>query len=267
MIRIVVAGAAGRMGKAILCLAHQDPAFKIVGGLEHEDCPLMGEDVGDLIGCDALGAKLVSRPDVLLKEADVLIDFTQAAAVPETLKAVLKTGVRYVVGTTGIKKDVLKLLQAASKKVAIVQSPNMSIGVNVLFGLTELAGKFLDQAYDIEISEIHHRGKKDAPSGTALKLLEILSVARQINSEKDARYGRKGDIGARTREEIGVMALRGGDVVGEHTVYFLGSGERIELTHRATSRDAFALGALKAAKFVAGKKSGFFDMRQVLGLT
>lgn len=266
MIRIVMAGASGRMGKTILRLALADKEIRVVGGLERPGCPELGRDIGELLGGARAGAVITDKAEALLAKADAVIDFTHQSAVSQTLKTVAKAGAGYVIGTTGLEEGVLRRIREASRKIAIVQSPNMSIGVNLLFGLTSMAAKVLDETYDAEIAEIHHRGKKDAPSGTAMKLLEILAEARKKNAEKDAIYGRKGDIGVRPSGKLGVLALRGGDVVGDHTVYFLGDGERIELSHRASSRDAFAKGALLAAKFVAKQKKGLYDMRQVLGM-
>ncbi|HXV27881.1 MAG TPA: 4-hydroxy-tetrahydrodipicolinate reductase, partial [bacterium] len=177
-----------------------------------------------------------------------------------------KSRTSYVLGTTGLGSPILRSLHKASRKIAIVQSPNMSIGVNLLFKLAEITAKALGENYDVELSEIHHRLKKDAPSGTAMKLVEILAEARKKNPAKDVVYGRKGETGARPRGKIGVFALRGGDVIGDHLLSFLGDGERIELIHRATSRDAFAQGAIRAAKFVAIKRTGLYHMQQVLGI-
>ena len=266
MIRLAVAGAAGRMGRTILRLASDDPSFEIVGGLEHPENSCLGCDIGDLIGREPLAAKVSRDADAVLEKADVLIDFTHPQATPAHLKAVLKAKTAYVLGTTGLNATILQSLKNAAKKIPIVQSPNMSIGVNLLFKLAELTAQVLDESYDIEIAEIHHRMKKDAPSGTALKLLEILAQARGKDMQKDAVYGRKGETGLRPRGKIGVFALRGGDVVGDHTISFLGDGERIELIHRASSREAFAQGALAAAKFVAKRKAGLYHMRQVLGI-
>lgn len=266
MIRLAMAGAAGRMGRAILKLAIQDPDIAIVGGLELPESSAVGMDIGDMLGFDPIGAKISSDVHGILKKTDVLIDFTHVAAIPETLKAVVKTKTRYVLGTTGIETSLFKKIKTASHKIAIVQSPNMSVGVNLLFGLTELAAKILDPSYDAEIFEIHHRQKKDAPSGTAVKLLEVLAAARKQKTEKDAVFGRKGNIGARRQGELGVLASRGGDVIGDHTVFFLGDGERVELSHRASSRDAFAKGAVLAAKFIAKKHNGLYDMGHVLGM-
>jgi 4-hydroxy-tetrahydrodipicolinate reductase len=266
MIKLAVAGAAGRVGKIILQLALQDKSFRIVGGLEQGGHAALGMDIGPLIGGDLLGVKIQQDPLSTLKQADVLIDFTHFSALPENLDACLKNQTAYVIGTTAIPAATMKKIQQASKKIPIVQSPNMSVGVNLLFKLAELAGSVLDESYDLEISEIHHRMKKDAPSGTAMKLLEILAKARGRDLKKDVIYGREGETGAREKGKIGVFALRGGDVIGEHTVSFLGDGERLELVHKASSREAFAKGALLAAKFLAKKKTGLYHMGHVLGM-
>ena len=261
-----MAGAAGRMGKIILQLASQDKAFKIVGGFEQRGHAALGQDLGPVIGRDLMGVRVTPDVDVALKNADVLIDFSHFSAIPENLKAAVKTHTAYVIGTTGIPAVTLQQIKNASRKIPIVQSPNMSVGVNLLFKLAAIAGKVLDESYDLEIMEIHHRMKKDAPSGTAMKLLEILLEARGRDMKKDVVYGRKGETGAREKGKIGVLALRGGDVVGDHTVSFFGDGERIELVHKASSREAFARGALLAAKFLAKKKQGLYHMQQVLGI-
>lgn len=264
MIRIAVAGASGRMGKTILSLAMRDPSFRIVGGVEHPDSPSLGEDLGSVLGGDPIGVFVSPDPNEATREADVLIDFTHPTATPNHLKAALKNRTAYVLGTTGLTEKNFRGIRSASKKIAIVQSPNMSIGVNLLFKLAQAAAQTLDNSYDIEITEVHHRMKRDSPSGTAVKLLEILAQARSQDPKKSAIYGRIGEIGVRPPGKIGVFSLRGGDVVGDHTVFFLGNGEKIELTHRASSREAFALGALRAAKFVAKRKSGLYNMLQVL---
>ncbi|MFA6599848.1 MAG: 4-hydroxy-tetrahydrodipicolinate reductase [Candidatus Omnitrophota bacterium] len=266
MIRLAVAGAAGRMGRAILGLAKKDPAFRIAGGLEQDGHSALGTDIGFLIGGEPLGASIGRDPETVLEDADVLIDFTHPSTLPAHLKAAVAAKVGYVLGTTGLGAVEMRLLKAAARKISIVQSPNMSVGVNLLFKLAEMTSRTLGEDYDIEIAEIHHRMKKDAPSGTAMKLLEIMAEARKKNLRKDAVYGREGETGARPKGQLGVLALRGGDVVGDHTVYFLGDAERIELSHRASSRNAFAQGALVAAKFVAKRKSGLYNMAQVLGI-
>lgn len=265
MIRLAMAGAAGKMGKTILGLAVKDKDFKITAGLENKNHSAFGKDIGHFLGIAPLGVHF-THDLASLKSSDVLLDFSHPSSTREHLKAALQYGLGYVVGTTGIDEAALALIKKASAKIPIVQSPNMSIGVNLLFGLAELTAKTLDETYNIEISEIHHRMKKDAPSGTAVKLLEILTVARGRNLKKDVVTGRDGEVGARPPGEIGVFALRGGDVIGEHTVFFFGDGERIELTHKASSREAFAQGALRAAKFIFKKKNGLYNMRQVLGI-
>ncbi len=266
MIKLVMAGAAGRMGKIILRLASQDKEIKIVGGIEQRGHAALGQDLGPLIGKDLMGVKVTEDATSALKNADVMIDFSHFSALPENLKATVQTQTAFVIGTTAIPEPMLKQVRAASKKIPIVQSPNMSVGVNLLFKLAALAGSVLDESYDLEIMEIHHRMKKDAPSGTALKLLEILAEVRGRNLKKDVIYGREGETGIREKGKIGVFALRGGDVVGEHTVSFFGDGERIELIHKASSREAFARGALMAAKFLAKKKQGLYHMGHVLGM-
>lgn len=266
MIRLAVAGAAGRMGKTILSLASKDRDFKIVGGFESPESPALGTDLGKLIGREPLKIPVSHYPFEALRGADVLIDFTHPTTTDAYLRAALKFKTAYVLGTTGLDAKTHTLIRKIAHKIPVVQSPNMSIGVNLLFRLAEITAKALDESYDIEISETHHRMKKDAPSGTAAKLLEIVAKTRKRNLQKDVVTGRDGETGARPEGQIGVLAMRGGDVVGDHTVFFLGDGERLELTHRASSREAFAQGALRAAKFVAAKKNGLYNMQQVLGL-
>ena len=267
MIRLAVAGAAGRMGKTILGLAFKDKNIQVTGALEQTGSPDVGLDAGILAGAGESGIAITDRAETALKKADVLIDFTHFSATPRHLETAVKFKTGYVVGTTALPAETLAKLRAASKKIPVVQSPNMSIGVNLLLKLAEIAAKALDESYDMEIMEIHHRHKKDSPSGTAMKLLEVVAAARKRNLSRDVVYGREGDIGARPHGQIGTLALRGGDVVGDHTLYFLGDGERIELTHKASSREAFAKGAITAAKFIAKRKNGLYDMAQVLGIS
>ena len=265
-IRIAVAGAGGRMGKRILTLAQDDPEFQIVGALEHPSADTLGTDVGSLIGGEVLGVKVTSDWKEALGPSRVLIDFTHPGAVAEHLRCVLQLGIGMVIGTTGLSKKTLSSIRQASKRVPILQSPNMSVGVNLLFGLVTRAADILGGQYDIEITEAHHRMKKDAPSGTALELARLIAQVKGWNPRKAFLYGRRGETGQRKKKTIAIHALRGGDVVGEHTVSFFGSGEILELVHRATSRDTFARGALLAAKFVARKKKGLYNMRNVLEL-
>lgn len=266
MIKLAVAGSCGRMGKRILTLAAQDKQFKVTGALERAEDPNVGQDIGLILGLKEWGLEVSGDTSAVFEEADAVIDFSHHSAVQDHLKAAVKHKTAYVLGTTGLTDSHHKALKKAALKIPIVQAPNMSVGVNLLFKLAELAAEVLDESYDLEIAEIHHRMKKDSPSGTAVKLLEILAAARKRDLRKDVVYGREGETGERRRGEIGVFALRGGDVVGEHTVSFFGDGERVELVHKASSRDAFAQGALRAAKFVAKKKAGLYDMQQVLGI-
>jgi 4-hydroxy-tetrahydrodipicolinate reductase len=265
-VRIIVAGAAGRMGRTILNVAHRDPEIQIAGAFERSDSPAVGHDVGELIGIKSMNVPV--HPDIreCVSSADIIIDFTQAEATLHHLEVALKAKKGLVVGTTGLPHAVLQKLRTAGKKIPIVQAPNMSIGVNLLFRLASLVGETLDQRYDIEIVEEHHRHKKDAPSGTALELARILAQARKVSFESNVVYGRKGLTGERKRGTIGIHAVRGGDVVGNHQASFISEGERIELVHKASSREAFAHGAILAAKFLAKKRMGFYNMQQVLGL-
>lgn len=267
MIRLVIAGATGRMGKTILQCALQDSSFQIVGALEHTKSPAVGRPLQEWVRAASSGIKISSDLDVALKGANAFIDFTHPSAIGTHAVAAAKNKVGYVLGTTGFGETERQLIEEFSKTIPIVQAPNMSIGVNLLFKLAEITSRALDENYDIEIAEIHHRLKKDSPSGTAVKLVEIMAAARKKDPKQDVISARTGEVGARPKGQIGVFSLRGGDVIGDHTVSFLGDGERIELIHKASSRDAFALGALRAAKFVATQKRGLYNMQQVLGIS
>ncbi len=255
------------MGRTILNLAMEDAEIKVSGAYERAGHAAIGRDLGEFIGQGRLNVAIQPDTGKGLSAGDVLIDFTHPSATLTHLKAALDSGANLVVGTTGLSDDLIRELEKASKKIGIVQSPNMSLGVNLLFDLVRQAASILDDSYDAEIVEVHHRHKKDAPSGTALELLRQIAEARKIALESKVVFGRKGETGARLKGTIGVHAVRGGDVVGDHTVSFLSEGERIELVHRASSRAAFAKGALLASKFIAKKKSGFYNMQQVLGLS
>lgn len=267
-VRLAVSGATGRMGHTILELAAADPRFRIVGGLEGPGHPALGKPLSRTL--PSLGPK-VSAPVVqelgrLHPAPQVLIDFTQPAGTLAYLKQALKLKVGMVIGTTGFSDGQRKVLRAASARIPILQSYNMSSGMNLLFALVEEAAAKLGTSYDVEITEAHHNLKKDAPSGSAIRLGEGVARAWKKELSKVSTHGRKGQVGARKGGTIGFHAVRGGDIVGDHTVLYAGPGERLELTHRAHSRSAFAQGALKAALFLAGKKKGFFDMWDVLGL-
>ncbi len=263
-IKIAVAGASGKMGRRILALASQDAGLQIAGALERADAPELGTDAGTLIGQKTLGVKMTADPEEALSLSQVLIDFTHPTAVDEHLQAALRFKIGMVIGTTGLSEKTRASIKKASGRIPILQSPNMSTGVNFIFELVSRAAVLLDDRYDIEITETHHRMKKDAPSGTALEIARLIAEAKGWDPKKSFIFGRQGETGERKKNTIGIHALRGGDVVGEHTASFFANGEVIEITHRATSRDAFAAGALIAAKFVAGKKSGLYNMRQIL---
>ncbi len=266
MIKVVLCGALGRMGSSILEVAEEDPEIEIIAGVEHPDC-IKETDLGLASGLNYYrGRILTSRLEEVLDHADVVVEFSgnpQAVVGHSRLASAGGRGV--VIGTTGLSDSEKAQIEECSETVPIVFSPNMSIGVNLLFKLIEVAVNVLkDKDFDFEIMEMHHRFKKDAPSGTAVKIIEILRDAIGISND-NISYGREG-IGRRKKNEVGVFALRGGDVVGDHTVYFLGTGERIELTHRATSRKTFAKGTMEAIKWVKGKTPGLYSMFDVLGL-
>ncbi|NPA12402.1 MAG: 4-hydroxy-tetrahydrodipicolinate reductase [Aquificae bacterium] len=265
MVKVIISGALGRMGRKIAQLSFQDPDVEIVGGVENPKFAKEGQTIGQAIGED-INAPIVSDLSQIISNGDVVIDFaSDPEAVLEHTKIAADHGKAMVIGTTGLSQEQINRLKEYSKRIPIVFAPNMSIGVNLLFKLVREAVKVLkDKGYDIEVVEMHHRFKKDAPSGTAVKIVDILKEETGI---QNVVYGREGVYPeGRPDKEIGVFALRGGDVVGEHTVIFAGLGERIELTHKAGSRDIFAKGAVEGAKWVKGKPAGLYDMQDVLGL-
>lgn len=242
-LKVIINGARGRMGQALITCAEADPELRVAAGID------LGDDVGQA-----------------LAKGDAIIDFTHATVLDTLLPLCVEQRKIMVIGTTGHEDGQLAAVREAAKVIPIVMAPNFSTGVNTLFWLTAKAAAILGPDYDLEVVEMHHRHKKDAPSGTARRLAEILAEVRELEYAKAARHGREGMVGARTNEEIGVHALRGGDVVGDHTVVYATNGERVELTHKASSRDSFAKGALRAAKWAAGQSAGLYDMQDVLGL-
>jgi len=265
MLKVVIAGCSGRMGHALLEGVFEDSEFVLHGALDRADSPHIGRDAGEQLGKKS--AVLISHDiDEALNGADVLVDFTRPEPSLVYLAACQKAGVNMVIGTTGFSAEQKKLIENAAKDISVVFAPNMSVGVTLLINLVQAAAKVLNEGYDIEVIEAHHRHKVDAPSGTALRLGEAAASALGRNLEECAIYGREGVTGERDSSTIGFATVRGGDVVGDHTVLFAGLGERVELTHKASSRATFALGALRAAKFIRDKKSGIFDMQDVLGL-
>jgi 4-hydroxy-tetrahydrodipicolinate reductase len=264
-LKIVIAGCSGRMGHALLEGVFADTELVLHGALDRDGNAHLGSDAGEQFG-KVSGVKVTADIDAALKGADVLVDFTRPEASMQYLDACQKANVSMVIGTTGFSPEQKLAIEAASKNIPIVFAPNMSVGVSLLINLVQSAAKVLNEGYDIEIIEAHHRHKIDAPSGTALRLGEAAASALGRSLDKCAVYGREGVTGERDSSTIGFATVRGGDVVGDHTVLFAGIGERIELTHKASSRATFALGALRAAKFLANKKTGLFDMQDVLGL-
>ena len=265
MLNVVIAGSSGRMGQALLQVVAEAPDLRRHAALDHPDCAQIGRDAGEQFG-KMSGVKISHDLDAALHGADVLVDFTCPEASLQYLAACRKAGVKLVIGTTAFGAEQKQQIEAAARDIAIVFAPNMSVGVTLLISLVQSAAKVLAEGYDIEIIEAHHRHKVDAPSGTALRLGEAAANALGRDLNECAVYGREDVTGERNANTIGFATIRGGDVVGDHTVLFAGIGERVELTHKASSRATFALGALRAAKFLADKQSGLFDMQDVLGL-
>lgn len=266
MIKVIVSGAMGKMGQAILECALKDSDIEIIGALEHENHPFINAPLIIPNGIQKFNL-ILSKTIKEISQKFVLIDFTTPESTLIRLKTALDLRIPMVIGTTGLSKEQEFEIKEAAKNIPIVFSPNMSVGVNLLFKLTEIAAKVLNQGYDIEISETHHRFKKDAPSGTAKKLAHIIAEQLKLDYDKDTRHGRVGLTGERSPREIGMHCLRAGDIIGEHTILFSTLGERIELTHKAHSRATFALGAVKAAKFVYNAEPKLYSMMDVLGLT
>lgn len=242
-LRVVINGSKGRMGQALLACVSQDPELELCAGVD------LGDDLG-----------------AVLPEADALIDFTHATATAQIARTCSEAGKILVIGTTGQDEAARTVITECAQSIPIVFAPNFSVGVNTLFWLVRQAATILGNSFDLEVMEMHHRLKKDAPSGTARRLAEILAETRSLSYEDNVHHGREGMVGERTSSEIGMHALRGGDVVGDHTVIYAAEGERVELTHKASSRDTFAKGALRAAKWARTQPSGLYDMEDVLGL-
>src|SRR5499433_3723927 len=266
MADIVVAGAAGRMGNRIIACLADTADLRLVGALEAPGHVAIGRDAGELAGVAKTGVTVGTDAAAEIKRDRILIEFSVPEASLAHLKLVARAGARAVIGTTGFSAAQRAEIGELAKRAAILISPNMSVATNVAFTLLATMAKALGDEYDIEITEIHHRFKKDAPSGTALRMAEIVAGALGRDLEQVAVYGRQGLPGERTRPEIGILSLRSGDVAGEHTVSFGTLGERLELTHRAHNRDTYARGALRAARFIVGRPPGLYSMADVLGL-
>ncbi len=266
MIRVGVAGIAGRMGSRIAQLVCEDSDMELASGWEHPQHEAVGKPLQRYVPNAGSELNVLNDIKEAVSEVDVVIDFTHPEASLYHAEICAKEKKPIVIGTTGFSSDQLEEIKKLSLSMPVVLAPNMSIGVNVLFKLVEYTAKLLGDEFDVEIIEAHHRFKKDAPSGTALKIGQLIAEAMGRNFSEVAVYERKGFTGERSRNEIGMQTIRAGDIVGEHTVIFASLGERIEITHRAHNRDNFARGAIRAAKWISGKEPGLYDMQDVLGL-
>jgi 4-hydroxy-tetrahydrodipicolinate reductase len=262
--RIVVTGATGRMGRRLIALIHGDPNCTLAGAITHAAHAAIGRDAGDMAGVGTLHVPVSSGVGDMAAKADVVIDFSVPEASLDYLRVAREAGVAMVIGTTGFSVAEREVITEQSQYIPCLLSPNMSLGVQVMFQLLRRAAALLGSGYDIEVLEAHHRTKIDAPSGTAVRMGEILAEARQQTLEASAVYGRRGQVGQRSHTEIGIHAIRGGDIVGEHTVIFAGIGERLELIHRSQNRDNFVQGAIRAAQWLVTQSPGLYGMEDVI---
>ena len=265
MLRLAIQGAAGRMGQALIRCADRFDDLNVTVALEPPGHAALGQDPGALAGRGPLEIQITDDP-AAISDADVVVDFTFHTAVRTNIPEADRQGKMYILGTTGLDPEETALVHDAATRIPIVWAPNMSLGMNVLFALVKQAAAALGIDYDAEIVETHHRHKQDAPSGTALALARYLTEGREQELEQVACYGREGIVGERPRGEVGIHAVRGGDIVGDHVVMLSTDGERLELTHRASSRDAFAMGALRATRWLDDRAPGMYDMHDVLGI-
>ena len=263
---IIIGGAAGRMGLRIVALLGEAPGLRLAAALEAATHPSLGRDAGELAGAGRLGIPITGDPKAAIVQDRMLVEFSVPEASLEHLRLVAAAGARAVIGTTGFSPAQREEIAALARRAAILVAPNMSVAVTLAFKVLALMATALGDSYDVEITETHHRFKKDAPSGTAVRMAEVIAEALGRDLSQVGVYGRHGLPGERTDQEIGVMSLRSGDVVGEHTVSFGTLGERLELTHRAHSRDTFARGALRAARWMVGRPPGLYSMHDVLGI-
>ena len=263
--RIGIVGAGGRMGRMLIEACLKDEQLSLGAVFDTPGSPVIGKTAGELVG---MASDVVVTDDLAagLKNIDCLIDFTRPQGTLHHLELCRQARVGIIIGTTGFEAEGKEAIAAAAKDIPIVFAPNMAVGVNLVFKLLDTAARILNQGYDIEVVEAHHRMKIDAPSGTALRMGEVLANALERDLKECAVYGREGVTGERDPSTIGFATIRGGDIVGDHTVMFCGLGERVEITHKASSRQPYALGSLRAARFIAGRASGLFDMQDVLGL-
>jgi 4-hydroxy-tetrahydrodipicolinate reductase len=266
MIKAIVVGAAGRMGRMIVNAIQGAEGITCAGAVEAAGNPVVGKDAGAVAGLGELGVRIEDALSAVIKKGEVVIDFTTADASLKNMEIAAQLHKPMVVGSTGFSTQQMDKVGKLTKDFPCVLAPNMSVGVNLMFKIVEQVARALGQDYDVEIIEAHHRMKKDAPSGTALRLGELIAHALGRKWAEVGVYGRKGLIGERGREEIGMQVIRAGDIVGDHTVLFGGMGERLEITHRAHTRDTFTQGAIRAARWVVNQKPGLYDMGDVLGL-
>ena len=266
MTRIAIIGAAGRMGKVLVQAAHEAEGVSLGAAIVSPSSSLLGADAGELAGIGKVGVALKSSLEEAADDFDVLIDFTNPELTLKNMSECARLGKQIVIGTTGLNEDQKAELAGYADKMGTVFAPNMSVGVNLLLDILHRAASVLQEGYDVEIIETHHRHKVDAPSGTAIRLGEVVADAMGRDLKECAVYGREGIIGPRTANEIGFETVRAGDVVGDHTVLFATEGERIEITHKASSRMTFAKGAVRACAWLSGKDNGVYDMQDVLGL-
>jgi len=264
-LRIAIAGAGGRMGRMLVEATLRDAGVTLVAAIDQPGAAAQGKDAGEMVGMPC-GVLVSSDCAAAIAQATCLIDFTRPDATLVHLEICRRHGVAMVIGTTGFDVAGSEAIAAASQHIPVVFAPNMSVGVNAVFKLLDVASRILGEGYDVEIVEAHHRYKIDAPSGTALRMGEVVAEALGRDLNECAVYGRKGVTGERPQSTIGFATVRGGDIVGDHQVMFCGLGERIEIGHKASSRMPYALGSLRAARFLANRKSGLFDMQDVLGL-
>jgi len=265
--KVAIVGAAGRMGGRLIQAVVAADGLELVGATERPGHPRIGTDAGLLAAIGELGVTISDNLEETLADADVLIDFTFPEVTLKNLEICAGLGKKIVTGSTGFTPEQRQQVEEFAKKIPVVMAPNMSVGVNACFKLLKEAAKILGDDFDVEIVEMHHNKKKDSPSGTAVRMGEVVAETLGRDYNKVANYHREGMCGERTHDEIGMQTIRGGDIVGEHTVYFIGMGERIEISHRAMSRDMFARGAVRACQWLQDKNSGLYDMQDVLGLT
>jgi len=266
MIRVAINGASGRMGKALIQACTENENTQLGAAFEIASSPSMGKDAGEVAGLFSLGVSISESIGDALADFDVLIDFTVPACTMQSVQVCAANQKSMVIGTTGLDDAQKQQLLDASKNISIMFAPNMSVGVNLCLKLLQMAAKTLGDDYDVEIIEAHHRHKVDAPSGTALRMGEVVAESLGRNLKDCAVYGRQGHTGERDKKTIGFETIRAGDIVGDHTVMFAGTGERVEITHKASSRMTFAQGAMRAASWLADKEHGLYDMQDVLGL-